>query len=55
MSTDDGVVVSVGRKRRPLGFFSVVALIFFEVAGGPFGIEVRSSADVLRGIGGCAV
>jgi len=27
------------RKVRPLGFWAVVALIFFEVAGGPFGIE----------------
>lgn len=28
-------------KIRPLGFWSVVALVFFEVAGGPFGIEAR--------------
>jgi len=41
------------RKIRPLGFWSVVALIFFEVAGGPFGIEdsVRYGGATLALVG----
>eukprot|EP00210_Caulerpa_lentillifera_P003135 g2995.t1 len=38
-SSDDGVLSNHTRRVRPLGFWSVVAIIFFGVAGGPFGIE----------------
>ena len=39
------------RKRSKLGLLPLVALIFYEVSGGPFGTEV----GLLRSLYGCCV
>jgi hypothetical protein len=37
----EGSVQRVVKHKRPLTFLPLVALIFYEVSGGPFGTEVR--------------
>lgn len=38
----DGSVRRMIKHKRPLTFLPLVALIFYEVSGGPFGTEVRA-------------
>jgi hypothetical protein len=38
-------VLQAKKKARPLTLWPLVALIFFDVSGGPFGIEVRRTAS----------
>jgi hypothetical protein len=40
LADEDGHSRGPHKRRRPLTLFPLVALIFYEVSGGPFGTEV---------------